>query len=74
MRKTRTRFERELRQRRRRFERTVNRLDRRRNTAARDLGKQVEQASAQFENAVQTGIKEGTELATRVQERVLTRA
>lgn len=70
VRKTRTRFERELRQRRRRLERTINR---RRTTTARDLSKQVEQASAQFENAVQTGIKEGTQLASRVQERVLTR-
>ena len=73
VRKTRTRVERELRQRRRNVEKTVTRFDRRRGAAAKNLSAQVEQASAQVENAVQTGIKESAEFATRVQERVLNR-
>ena len=59
---------------RRRLEKTVTRLDRRRGTAAKNLTSQVEQASTQIENAVQNGIKETSELASRVQERVLNRA
>jgi hypothetical protein len=74
VRKTRTLLEREMRQRRRRLEKTVTRLDRRRGTAAKNLTSQVEQASTQIENAVQSGIKETSELASRVQERVLNRA
>ena len=63
VRKTRTRIERELRLRRRELERTVTRLDRRRGTAA-----------AQVENVMQTGIKDTTQLAARVQDRVLSRS
>lgn len=58
VRKTRTRFERELRERR---------------DVARRISSRVELASAQVENALQTQIKNGTQLATRLQERVLDR-
>jgi hypothetical protein len=71
VRKTRTRVERQLRQRRRRVERTLTRFDRRRTTTAKNVSAQVETVSAQVESAVQTGISAGSELATRVQERVL---
>jgi hypothetical protein len=71
VRKTRTRVERELRQRRRRVERTLTRLDRRSSTVTKNVSAQVEQVQAQVENAVQSGITAGTELATKVQERVL---
>ena len=71
VRKTRTRVERELRLRRRELEKTLTRVDRRRTRAAKDISKQADLATARFENAVQTGIKEGSELAKTVQERVL---
>ncbi len=74
VRKTRTRVERQLRQRRRGLEQTVTRLDRHRGSAVKDLSAQVEQASAQFENVVQTRIKSGSELASKLQERVLSLA
>jgi prefoldin subunit 5 len=60
VRKTRTRVERELRQRR-------NELDKRRDTVTKSISTQVEQTSTQ----VQSRLKEGADLAGRVQERVL---
>ena len=73
LRKTRTRVERELRQRRRGFEKTVTRLERRRDAAAKSVTEQVEHASSQFENVFGSRLKSGTELATRLQDRVLSR-
>jgi hypothetical protein len=60
VRKTRTRVERELRQRR-------NELDKRRDTVTKSISTQIEQTSTQ----VQSRLKEGADLAGRVQERVL---
>jgi hypothetical protein len=74
VRRTRTRVERQLRQRRRRVERALTRIERQRTTAAKNVSTQVESVSTQVENAVQSGITAGTELATRVQERVLNSA
>jgi hypothetical protein len=64
VRKTRTRVERELRQRRRE-------LDKQRASVTKNLSTQVEQTQSQIENAVQARLKDGSELASRVQERVL---
>jgi hypothetical protein len=60
VRKTRTRVERELRQRR-------GELDKRRDTVAKSISSQVEQTSTQVQNR----LKDGADLAGRVQERVL---
>jgi hypothetical protein len=75
VRKTRTRVERRLRQRRRGLEQTVTRLERRRGTAAKSLSEQVEQASTQLESVLQTRlkVKAPTEIASKLQERVLSR-
>jgi len=67
VRKTRTRLERELRQRRRELEKRVSVLDERRESVAKNISAQVEQASSQLE----TRIKDGADIAGRVQERVL---
>jgi hypothetical protein len=71
VRKTRTRFERGVRQRRRE-------LDRRRNRIRKDLSAQVEQAQEQFEktqswlgDTLKSRIDDSSEIASRVQERVL---
>jgi hypothetical protein len=71
VRKTRTRVERELRQRRRE-------LDARRNSVAKTFSTQVEQTQTQIEktqtqigDVVQARLKDGADLASRVQERVL---
>ncbi len=71
VRKTRTRFERGVRQRRRE-------LDRQRNRIRKDLSAQVEQAQEQFEktqawlgDTLKSRIDDSSELAGRVQERVL---
>jgi len=71
VRKTRTRVERELRQRRGRVDRTLDRAERQGASSGRGLSAQVEQVSAQVENVVQSGITASTEIAARVQERVL---
>jgi vacuolar-type H+-ATPase subunit E/Vma4 len=64
VRKTRTRVERELRQRR-------GDLEGRRDSVSKSISKQVEQTQTQIESAVQARLKDGAELASRVQERVL---
>jgi hypothetical protein len=61
--KTRTRVERELRQRRNRVERDLR-------TTRKDVGTQANLLTARVENLVQTGITRGTQVATKVQERV----
>jgi hypothetical protein len=61
--KTRTRVERELRQRRSRFEREIR-------ATRKDVGAQANLLGARAQNIVQTGITRGTEVATKVQERV----
>jgi hypothetical protein len=71
VRKTRTRVERELRQRRRDLERRVTGLEERRDSVAKSFSAQVEQTSTQIENSVQARIKAGGELASKVQERIL---
>jgi hypothetical protein len=70
VRKTRTRVERELRQRRRGIEKTVTRLEQRRGTVGKSLTSQVEKASSQLEGVFSDPIKS----ATKLQERVLSRA
>jgi hypothetical protein len=64
VRKTRTRVERELRQRR-------SELDKQRTNVTKTLSSQVDQTQTQIEGAVQARIKDGSELANRIQERVL---
>ncbi len=71
VRKTRTRFERGVRQRRRELDRQSNRL-------RKDLSSQVEQAQEQFEktqtwfgDTLKSRIDDSSELAGRVQDRVL---
>jgi hypothetical protein len=61
--KTRTRVERELRQRRNRVEREIR-------STRKDVGAQADLLTARVENLVQTGITRGTQVATKVQERV----
>ena len=61
--KARTRVERELRQRRSRVEREIR-------STRKDVGAQADVLSARVENLVQTGITRGTQVATRIQERV----
>jgi hypothetical protein len=61
--KTRTRVERELRQRRHRVERELR-------ATGKDVSAQADLLTARVENLVQTGITRGTQVATKVQERV----
>ena len=61
--KARTRVERELRQRRTRVEREIR-------STRKDVGAQADLLGARVENLVQTGITRGTQVATKVQERV----
>ena len=61
--KARTRVERELRQRRTRVERELR-------STRKDFGAQADVLTARVENLVQTGITRGTQVATRIQERV----
>jgi hypothetical protein len=61
--KTRTRVERELRQRRNRVERDLR-------ATGKDVGAQANLLGARAQNLVQTGITRGTQVATKVQERV----
>jgi hypothetical protein len=61
--KTRTRVERLLRQRRTRVERDIR-------STRKDVGAQADLLGARVENIVQTGITRGTQVATKVQERV----
>ena len=63
--KARTRVERELRQRRTRVEREIR-------STRKDVGAQADLLGARVENLVQTGITRGTQVATKVQERVAT--
>jgi hypothetical protein len=61
--KARTRVERELRQRRTRVEREIR-------STRKDFGAQADVLGARVENIVQTGITRGTQVATKLQERV----
>jgi hypothetical protein len=61
--RTRTRVERVLRQRRNRVERELH-------STRKDVGSQADLLTARVENLVQTGITRGTQVATKVQERV----
>ncbi|HEV2998312.1 MAG TPA: hypothetical protein VGX16_04335, partial [Solirubrobacteraceae bacterium] len=63
VRKTRTRVERELRERRRE-------LDRRREDLTKSLNGQVEQTQSQIEKALRVPLDSGSDLASRLQERV----
>jgi hypothetical protein len=65
--KTRTRVERELRQRRNRVERDIR-------STRKDVAAQADLLSARAQNLVQTGITRGTQVATKVQERVVNAA
>jgi len=61
--KTRTRVERELRQRRNRVERDIR-------STRKDVGAQANLIGVRAQNIVQTGITRGTQVATKVQERL----
>jgi hypothetical protein len=65
--KTRTRVERELRQRRNRVEREIR-------STRKDVAAQADLLGARAQNLVQTGITRGTQVATKVQERVVNAA
>jgi hypothetical protein len=68
--RTRTRVERELRQRRNRVRRQVRPLVRDARSQTNLVGAQGENVGVQLQNAVQTGLTAGTELAAKVQKRV----
>ena len=65
--KARTRVERELRQRRTRVEREIR-------STSKDVSAQADLLGARVENLVQTGVTRGTQVATKVQERVVSDA
>src|SRR4051812_25971543 len=70
--RTRTRAERELRQRRNRARRQVRPLVKDARSQTGLVGAQTENVGVQLQNAVQSGLTAGTELASKVQKRVAT--
>ncbi len=71
VRKTRTRVERELRERRRELEERRDSLTKSLTAQVEQTQAQLEKAQAQIEDAVRTRLEDGTDFASRVQERVL---
>ncbi len=71
VRKTRTRVERELRERRRELEERRDSLTKSLTAQVEQTQAQLEKAQAQIEDAVRARLEDGTDFASRVQERVL---
>ena len=71
VRKTRTRVERELRERRRELDQRRERLTKEVTSRVEQTQSQIEKTQAQIEDALRTRLEEGADLASRVQERVL---
>jgi hypothetical protein len=71
VRKTRTRVERELRERRRELEQRRDSLTKSLSAQVEQTQAQIEKAQAQIEDAVRARLEDGTDFASRVQERVL---
>ena len=71
VRKTRTRVERELRERRRELEERRDSLTKSLSAQVEQTQTQLEKAQAQIEDAVRARFEDGTDFASRVQERVL---
>jgi hypothetical protein len=71
VRKTRTRVERELRERRRELEERRDSLTKSLTAQVEQTQAQLEKARAQIEDAVRARLEDGTDFASRVQERVL---
>ncbi|HEV3320878.1 MAG TPA: hypothetical protein VG147_01660 [Solirubrobacteraceae bacterium] len=71
VRKTRTRVERELRERRRELDRQRERLTKDVTSKVEQTQSQIGKTQAQVEDALRTRLEEGADLASRVQERVL---
>ncbi len=71
VRKTRTRVERELRERRRELEERRGSLTKSLTAQVEQTQAQLEKAQAQIEDAVRARLEDGTDFASRVQERVL---
>jgi hypothetical protein len=71
VRKTRTRVERELRERRRELEERRDSLTKSLSAQVEQTQTQLEKAQAQIEDAVRSRLEDGTDFASRVQERVL---
>jgi|HubBroStandDraft_6_1064221.scaffolds.fasta_scaffold71635_2 hypothetical protein len=71
VRKTRTRVERELRERRRELEERRDSLTKSISAQVEQTQTQLEKAQAQIEDAVRARLEDGTDFASRVQERVL---
>lgn len=70
-RRTRVRLERELRRRKRELDKAVDTVDRRRGALAKSIADQVDGTSTTIEQAVQARLKEGTSLASKLQDRIL---
>jgi chromosome segregation ATPase len=71
VRKTRTRVERELRERRRELDQRRERLAKEVTSRVEQTQSQIEKTQSQIEDALRTRLEEGADLASRVQERVL---
>jgi hypothetical protein len=71
VRKTRTRVERELRERRRELEQRRERLAKSLSDQVEQTQAQIEKAQAQIEDTVRARLEDGTDFASRLQERVL---
>lgn len=71
VRKTRTRVERELRERRRELDQQRERLTKEVTSRVEQTQSQIEKTQSQIEDALRTRLQEGADLASRVQERVL---
>ncbi len=71
VRKTRTRVERELRERRRELDQRRERLTKEVTSRVEQTQSQIEKTQIQIEDALRTRLEEGADLASRVQERVL---
>lgn len=71
VRKTRTRVERELRERRRELDQQRERITKEVTSRVEQTQSQIEKTQAQIEDALRTRLEEGADLASRVQERVL---
>jgi hypothetical protein len=71
VRKTRTRLERELRERRRELDQQRERITKEVTSRVEQTQSQIEKTQAQIEDALRARLEEGADLASRVQERVL---
>jgi C4-dicarboxylate-specific signal transduction histidine kinase len=71
VRKTRTRLERELRERRRELDKRRERLTKEVTSRVEQTQSQIEKTQSQIEDALRARLEEGADLASRVQERVL---